>query len=1033
MKRTLIFIMIFSVFTIMAETIVTSSGIISTANGGCVIPGFVKSPYFDEQVVAYTYDPNVNVEINAPSASDFDPNKPTAIVMYGLPNGNTTDWTIGKLPAEGDDWHYQIQHVGAQTRFVRAQNPGYNLVTVYLEASSKSWGSWRKSTNNADKIIKELTESILNIFSEYNPYIILSGHSGGGNFPLGFIDAVAEIPAYVKRISFLDSNYNWDDSRYGDKLKRWLNASQENRLSVICYDDVNALLDGKPFVSPTGGTWYRTQVMQKYLENNIPSISWEKGDTDEMLTFATDNNRIQFILKKNPHRQIFHTVLVEKNGYIHALLSGTPLEEKAYKFYGDAAYSSFIQSATVFPKMLRIPPRKPDAITGSAFIEKIKTMSLADRENEIYTQLSQGNMPNYMRIPTTISETIKDASGTDCAVEIEVLPDFLAVGSDEDFVRIPMLPTTAQRVATLFGATLPTRKLSDLIHKNSVIKMTPKPMTPDASMTTVPVFNAHNTLIEADRIAFAQPLSSLISGHKKDIVITNRLMEVPERLFIYGWHYANGTPIQPLSGAHGVNYVDYSHGVRIIKDEVMVNGVPAKVKDILQDANRYKLLSDETGIMSKTEYTVGASEIPAIPKSFAIVPQSESEVKIVIAPIAGTTFKVLYGTSLENMNNMKDLYLSDPIIRGLNEGELYFFALKASNNNGTSAESEKLVATPVKDKVEHLVVNGFDRIIAGNRYEYAKEHAIALHELGKSVASATNDAVAANLINLNDYSFVDYLLGEESTVDKTFDAVEQAKVKEYLHGGGTLFVSGSEIGWDLGRPTSGAASNDYMRDYLKCSYVSDTPGASPGLYKEAQIKPGTGFGEDNFSFSFADGTTTAVKYPDVLLPEGDAIGFMQYKKDGVLYDENIGYAGICYNGTFGESNKIGKVVVMGIPFETIYPSEKRTELMKRIYEYEFTPSYVDIVDNNIETILGQNFPNPSKGLTSICYSLEKASDIELLLFDTNGNLRKIIVKKMEDAGSYCVNVDTFDLAKGIYFYRLTSNEKVMTRKMLVDN
>ena len=44
---------------------------------------------------------------------------------------------------------------------------------------------------------------------------------------------------------------------------------------------------------------------------------------------------------------------------------------------------------------------------------------------------------------------------------IEVMPDYLAVGSDDDFVRMPMRPQTAQQIADAFGCVLPTRKIVD--------------------------------------------------------------------------------------------------------------------------------------------------------------------------------------------------------------------------------------------------------------------------------------------------------------------------------------------------------------------------------------------------------------------------------------------------------------------------------------------------------------------------------------------------------------------------------------------
>ena len=94
------------------------------------------------------------------------------------------------------------------------------------------------------------------------------------------------------------------------------------------------------------------------------------------------------LMKKNPNREVLHTVLVEKNGYIHSLLFGTPFECEGYEFYGDAAYRDLIQTATVYPHVLRIPPRSKEALTGSAFVEKIKNLPLEEREAEIYKEIS---------------------------------------------------------------------------------------------------------------------------------------------------------------------------------------------------------------------------------------------------------------------------------------------------------------------------------------------------------------------------------------------------------------------------------------------------------------------------------------------------------------------------------------------------------------------------------------------------------------------------------------------------------------------
>ena len=61
-------------------------------------------------------------------------------------------------------------------------------------------------------------------------------------------------------------------------------------------------------------------------------------------TYSALDGRIQFFLKENPERKIFHTVQVERNGFIHAMLSGTTNENKGYKYFGERAYDKWIET-----------------------------------------------------------------------------------------------------------------------------------------------------------------------------------------------------------------------------------------------------------------------------------------------------------------------------------------------------------------------------------------------------------------------------------------------------------------------------------------------------------------------------------------------------------------------------------------------------------------------------------------------------------------------------------------------------------------
>lgn len=73
----------------------------------------------------------------------------------------------------------------------------------------------------------------------------------------------------------------------------------------------------------------------------------------------------------------------------------------------------------------------------------------------------------------------------------------------------------------------------------------------------------------------------MVSGHKKDLVLTNLLAARPSQIAIQGWHRASGAPIQPLSTVHGAHYVDYSHGVRLISQTALVNGERRSIYEIL--------------------------------------------------------------------------------------------------------------------------------------------------------------------------------------------------------------------------------------------------------------------------------------------------------------------------------------------------------------------------------------------------------------------------------------------------------------------
>src|SRR6266487_2721954 len=123
-----------------------------------------------------------DVRITVDKPQDFSAKKKTAIILFALPNGNTTEQTMGKKMVEGDDWHFDIQHILAQTKFLREKLSSQNIVVIYLENDFKSWPSWKQKHPDHLTLIQQIVDTLYKIIPSKNKSIYLNGHSGGGSF-----------------------------------------------------------------------------------------------------------------------------------------------------------------------------------------------------------------------------------------------------------------------------------------------------------------------------------------------------------------------------------------------------------------------------------------------------------------------------------------------------------------------------------------------------------------------------------------------------------------------------------------------------------------------------------------------------------------------------------------------------------------------------------------------------------------------------------------------------------------------------------
>jgi hypothetical protein len=246
---------------------------------------------------------------------------------------------------------------------------------------------------------------------------------------------------------------------------------------------------------------------------------------------------------------------------------------------------------------MNILDRDPYSDYGREFCSKIPDALGHERESKIVNEILLGNIPDFLRSFVPIEIKFGDKILT-----IQVMPDYLSVGHDTDYVRVPLNPKSAQTICDAFGCMLPTRKLVNIIWDAAAVKLTPQNMPPTSRMTTTDWFVKHDALIDVSLTKKKAVIGQLVAGHKKDVVVTKKIEGIKDKVAIYGWHQSDGKPIQGLNaGSHDAGYADYSHGIRLVSRFANLDGTEIDLRSLLLDPNMCSTISDE-GILKQPFY-----------------------------------------------------------------------------------------------------------------------------------------------------------------------------------------------------------------------------------------------------------------------------------------------------------------------------------------------------------------------------------------------------------------------------------------------
>ncbi len=392
--------------------------------------------------------------------------------------------------------------------------------------------------------------------------------------------------------------------------------------------------------------------------------------------------------------------------------------------------------------------------------------------------------------------------------------------------------------------------------------------------------------------------------------------------------------------------------------------------------------------------------------------------------IAG--YRIYYNVNpyLENLRILADTNILKPDITEFEldsideRSETYYFWITAVNKAGTQSENSDMYGTlnyRFGGNKKLLIVDGFHR-----RSSYTKpthDFASTTYLLGLydavghvNVSTCMNDQVISGKIKLSDFDIVFWFLGDESTVDETFNSYEQNKVKDYLSQGGKLFVTGAEIAWDLDHKGS-VTDKAFYHDYLKAEYVSDgAKGRSP-----AKGISSTDFGGVNLNFS----VRYEEDYPDVLAGLGGAKSILKYNEGSV--------AGIAYKGKIGGGSSNAAVVNLGFALETVKNRQQLKTFFEKLLLYFDTKVSTKELATNFNSKI-KVYPTLVKDIVKIESKLDDNPQVVINVFNIKGE--RVFNTKQQLISQKILHIDLSGLSKGIYFLNINNGKKIVSKKIV---
>lgn len=252
----------------------------------------------------------------------------------------------------------------------------------------------------------------------------------------------------------------------------------------------------------------------------------------------------------------------------------------------------------------------------------------------------------------------------------------------------------------------------------------------------------------------------------------------------------------------------------------------------------------------------------------------------------------------------------------------------------------------------------------------------------------------------------------------TVDESDRNALAGYLDEGGSLFITGQDIGWEMA--DIGGAAYDWYQDYLHAIFINDNT--------------------QDYTLEGVNGDPVSHMI-DLVIEGGDGADNQEFPSD---IDPADGSASVIWtydatkNGAIKVATGVYRVVYLAFGYEAINNAADRRLVMHKALRW-LGGGGTGVEDENptFRAALRVS-PNPAQADPAVRFTLPSPGDASLKVFAPDGRMVRILAGGKMDAGSHVIHWDRTGqigerLPAGIYYYRLETEHNTLVRKAVLLN